>query len=146
MSATGAHIYFAWRWLAAALCVFALHSLYTAATRRKDLPPGPKRALFFGNALQFPKLDQHLKMAEWARQYGMHLAVDGCRTLNASGLVAGEIVYAEFFGQPTIIINTLEAATQLMGKGGAKYSDKPRLVYLNELYVHSRASVHGDII
>lgn len=34
------------------------------------------------------------------------------------------------------MINTLEAATELMGKGGAKYSDKPRLVYLNELYVH----------
>lgn len=70
MSAAGAHLDLILQWLAAALCTFVLYWLCTAATRRKDLPPGPRRTLFFGNALQFPALDQHLKMEEWARQYG----------------------------------------------------------------------------
>ncbi|EPT05741.1 hypothetical protein FOMPIDRAFT_1027275 [Fomitopsis schrenkii] len=114
MSDSDSQVYFALQCLGATLCISVLYSFYAAVTRRKDLPPGPKRAPFFGNGLQLPKLNQHLKMTEWARQYG-------------------DVVYAEFFGQPTVIINSVSAAATLMDNGGAKYSDKPRLVYLNEL-------------
>ena len=71
MPPLGSHIDAISQHLVAVLCVLTLYILCrSAAVKRKDLPPGPKRALFFGNALQFPKLGQHLKMAEWARQYG----------------------------------------------------------------------------
>ncbi|EPT05737.1 hypothetical protein FOMPIDRAFT_1045040 [Fomitopsis schrenkii] len=69
MSGLGSQIFFILKCLGATLCISALYSLCAAVTRRKDLPPGPKGAPFFGNGLQLPKLDQHLKMTEWARQY-----------------------------------------------------------------------------
>ena len=124
--------------IAITLCILALYSLYYAMCRRhKHLPPGPKGTLLFGNALQFPKLDQHLKMAEWACQYGRLRRYTGSE--HSMIVTTGDIVYVEFFGQPTVVINTFEAATKLMERGSAKYSDKPRLVYLNELYVQSCA-------
>ncbi|TFY69693.1 hypothetical protein EVJ58_g256 [Rhodofomes roseus] len=98
--------------VALALCV--LYSVYLKMSKRRDLPPGPPRVPFLGNIHQLPQLYQHKTFMEWAAQYG-------------------DVIYAEFFTQPTIIISSVKAAYDLMEKRGAKYSNRPRFVRNIEL-------------
>ncbi len=45
------------------------------------------------------------------------------------------MVYARLLGKEMIILNTLQAARDLLEKRSAIYSDRPRSVLLEELYV-----------
>jgi hypothetical protein len=47
----------------------------------------------------------------------------------------GDVVYARILGKEMIILNTQQAARDLMEKRSAIYSDRPRFVLLGELYV-----------
>ncbi|KAI0744945.1 cytochrome P450 [Earliella scabrosa] len=77
-------------------------------------PPGPPALPFLGNVHQLPMEYQPKKLAEWGRQYG-------------------DIVFARFFRTPAIILNSREAAEELLEKRSAKYSDRPRFILLNEI-------------
>ena len=46
-------------------------------------------------------------------------------------------MFARFFRTPAIILNSREAAEELLEKRSAKYSDRPRFILLNEMYVAS---------
>ena len=46
---------------------------------------------------------------------------------------AGDVVFLKLFRTPTIVINTLAAARELLDKRSAKYSDRPRMVLLAEM-------------
>ncbi|KAF8334675.1 cytochrome P450 [Cantharellus anzutake] len=71
------------------------------------LPPGPPKTFYFGNAHQIPSKFKYLKFMEWSKQYGdvMHLTV---------------------FGAPVIVLNSVEAVTDLLEKKSAIYSSRPR--------------------
>nr|ANC28041.1 cytochrome P450 [Polyporus umbellatus] len=77
-------------------------------------PPGPQTLPILGNMHQFPIEYQAQKLAEWGQKYG-------------------DIVFANFFWTPTIILNSREAAEALLEKRSAKYSDRPRFTLLNEM-------------
>ena len=47
-------------------------------------------------------------------------------------------MYLEFFGKPTVVINSQNVARELLEKRGAKYSDRPRMVTLVEMCVRCR--------
>ena len=47
--------------------------------------------------------------------------------------VTGDIVYAEAFGKPIIILNTLEAVNDLLDKRASYYTNRPELVVVGEL-------------
>ena len=97
---------------------------------RLPLPPGPRPKPFVGSELtseagrshaehapdvfDVPRSRPCLKYLEWAERYG-------------------PIVYLDVAGKPTIILNTYEAATDLMDKKGQIYSDRPRLIMVGEL-------------
>ena len=42
-------------------------------------------------------------------------------------------MFAKFFRTPAIILNSKEAAIELMEKRSAKYSDRPRFLLLKDL-------------
>lgn len=46
----------------------------------------------------------------------------------------GEIVYVHVLGRPMIILNSFDAAKELLEKRGVNYSDRPRLVFIQEMY------------
>ncbi|THH07845.1 hypothetical protein EW145_g3103 [Phellinidium pouzarii] len=46
----------------------------------------------------------------------------------------GDVIYINIFGRPVIVLNKVEHAIELMDKQGAAYSDRPRMVYLNEIF------------
>lgn len=56
------------------------------------------------------------------------------KTFTGWGNVYGDVVYAQLFQQPLVIIGSLRAAQELMEKRGAIYSDRPRFVLLQEIF------------
>lgn len=82
--------------------------------RRQPLPPGPKPHFLLGNATDFPKEAPWLTFEEWKKQYG-------------------DLVYINILGKSMLILNSQKSCVDLLDKRSAKYSDRPRLVMLNEL-------------
>ncbi|KAH9856166.1 cytochrome P450 [Lenzites betulinus] len=81
---------------------------------RRKLPPGPRGIPLLGSVLQLPSRFQEQKFTEWATQYG-------------------DVVYFKIFRTPMIVLNSIEAARDLLDKRSAKYSDRPRMVLFAEM-------------
>ncbi|ETW75666.1 cytochrome P450 monooxygenase 45 [Heterobasidion irregulare TC 32-1] len=82
--------------------------------RALPVPPGPKPWPFVGNITDLRPLELWVAAREWSQQYG-------------------EIVYTHLFGKGIIFLNNLDVVNDLLDKRAAIYSDKPRLVMVNEL-------------
>ncbi|CUA73702.1 O-methylsterigmatocystin oxidoreductase [Rhizoctonia solani] len=79
------------------------------------LPPGPRRWPVFGSIFSMPgDNDMREKFGEWKNKYG-------------------DVVYSRVLDQDIIILNSREAAFELLECRSYKYSDRPRLVMANEL-------------
>ncbi|PCH38759.1 cytochrome P450, partial [Wolfiporia cocos MD-104 SS10] len=85
--------------------------LRASIRRTSSLPPGPKRLPLVGNVHQLPIHHQHPKLAEWANQYG-------------------DMIYLQVFHKPLLVIDSVNAAIELMEKRSAKYSDRPHATRL----------------
>ena len=102
-----------------------LQRLWSWVYRRKanpmslPYPPGPKPLPLLGNLLDAPSSYYWLTYADWAKKYG-------------------DINHISIFGQHIVILNSIEACTDLLEKRSAKYSDRPRLPMINELCVDKR--------
>ncbi|KAF8869400.1 cytochrome P450 [Infundibulicybe gibba] len=79
---------------------------------RLPFPPGPKPTLLVGNASDIPTQKPWLVYAKWAEIY------------------RSDILHAEAFGKHIIILNSLEAATDLMERRASNYSSRPSLPML----------------
>ncbi|KZS91050.1 cytochrome P450 [Sistotremastrum niveocremeum HHB9708] len=80
---------------------------YLRNRRRLPLPPGPKGYPFIGNALEMPKSHEWHTYHEWGSRYG-------------------DVVHVSAFGQDVIILNSHEAAVDMMIKKSAICSDRPQ--------------------
>ncbi|KAI0712881.1 cytochrome P450 monooxygenase [Fomitopsis betulina] len=105
---------FAGQYAAVVVLLYILYCLRVRSSGVKDLPPGPKRVPFFGNALQLPQKDQHITMTQWSHRYG-------------------DVMYAEFFGNPALILSSAKAAIELVEKRSAKYSGRPSFFYFTNI-------------
>ncbi|KAI9454042.1 cytochrome P450 [Lactarius psammicola] len=74
----------------------------------RKLPPGPRRTPIIGNALQL--LDK-----KW-------LFSKDCKDR------FGEVMYLDAAGSPTIVLNSLKPAVELLERRSNNYSDRPRLI------------------
>lgn len=90
---------------------------------RRHLPPGPKPLPFVGNVFDLPSTQLERCFAQWGERYG-------------------DVVYIQLFGQPMVVLHTLEAARDLLEKRSAIYSDRPRFVLFSELMGWEAASTH----
>ncbi|KAI5122653.1 hypothetical protein M0805_007915 [Coniferiporia weirii] len=79
-----------------------------------NLPPSPPSDPIIGNARFMPLEFAWKTFADWSKTYG-------------------DVIYASVLGRPMLIINSVEAARDLMEKKGAIYSDRPRMFVLGEL-------------
>ncbi|CCL99952.1 uncharacterized protein FIBRA_01977 [Fibroporia radiculosa] len=93
------------------LCAFVVSH---TRLRNKKLPPGPSPLPIIGNLHQLPLEYKHQVFAEWAKKYG-------------------DIFYLNVFHKPTVVISSVQVAHDLLEKRGSKYSDRPRMVMLNEI-------------
>ncbi|KAI9061910.1 cytochrome P450 [Trametes sanguinea] len=86
----------------------------TPAGGGKRLPPGPGGLLLLGSVHKMPVKYQEKQFFEQGKQYG-------------------DVIYLKLFRTPTIVLNSLQAATDVLTKRSAKHSDRPRMVLLAEL-------------
>lgn len=48
-------------------------------------------------------------------------------------ILTGDVVYAEVFGSPVLVLNSLEAVNDLIDKRASTYSSRPQLYVIGEL-------------
>ena len=90
-----------------------------------------------GSAHKLPKENEWLVYEEWSAQLGLVYntivyapPADSSRTNVYAG---SDVLYFESWGRPNIVINSHEAASELLEKRSALYSDRPRWPMLVEL-------------
>ncbi|KAK0223484.1 cytochrome P450 [Armillaria fumosa] len=72
------------------------------------LPPGPKGLPLIGNLWDIPSEYPWLTYAKWSATYG-------------------DVLYLDTPGNPTIILNSAQATTELLEKRSGNYSDRPEM-------------------
>ncbi|KAK7437133.1 hypothetical protein VKT23_018756 [Stygiomarasmius scandens] len=101
-------------WEILAATISCLLFLYLVRSRNKvPYPPGPRGIPFLGNILQINPQKPWETFAEWRRTYG-------------------PVVFISLAGRPALILNTKEAAEDLLVRKAAIYSDRPRFVVSSE--------------
>ncbi|OJT11091.1 O-methylsterigmatocystin oxidoreductase [Trametes pubescens] len=96
------------------LLLLLLDNFAAASASTRKPPPGPRGLPVLGNALQLPTSLAEKMFHEW-------------------GKIFGDVVYFKIFRTPAIVLNSFEAARDLLDKRSAIYSDRPRLVLLMEM-------------
>ncbi|KIO33200.1 hypothetical protein M407DRAFT_18053 [Tulasnella calospora MUT 4182] len=78
-------------------------------------PPGPRPLPLVGNLFQAPQSRYALTWTEFGNRYG-------------------PLTWLTFPGQNFLVINSIEAAKELLEKRGLNYQDRPRWVMLRETW------------
>ncbi|KAI0776614.1 cytochrome P450 [Trametes elegans] len=122
--------YLSWKLLGAFVLPLSVYVLVKALLReQKTLPPGPPRLPLLGSVHKLPRHGQERTFAEWGKRYG-------------------DVIFLKLLQQPTIVLNSIEAARDLLDKRSAKYSDRPWLLLLREMLGLDSALVtipYGDL-
>ncbi|KAG7440108.1 cytochrome P450 [Guyanagaster necrorhizus] len=79
------------------------------------LPPGPKKSPFLGNLFDMPTSSEWEVYDRWCREYDT------------------DIIHLDVAGTSIVVLNTVEAATELLDNRSAIYSSRPRMTMVNEL-------------
>ncbi|EEB95491.1 hypothetical protein MPER_05535, partial [Moniliophthora perniciosa FA553] len=74
-----------------------------------NLPPGPTAEPLLGHLRLIPSQGQAEAFHQWAKIYG-------------------DVMYLRVFGRDMVVLDSFEAAQELLEKRGAKYSCRPRFV------------------
>ncbi|KAJ7454160.1 cytochrome P450, partial [Mycena latifolia] len=102
-------------WAGGALAA-TLYSLYLRRNRSQlPLPPGPTKLPLVGNLFDVPATFQWEKYMEWSKEYD------------------SDIIHLDLLGQSVIVLSSLEAATALLEKRSAIYSDRPDVPMVTDL-------------
>jgi hypothetical protein len=80
---------------------------------RLPLPPGPKPLPLLGNLFDIPTSREYEVYTGWGRDYG-------------------DVVHVNVLGQHLIIINSIEAADELLDQRSTIYSSRPFIPMLND--------------
>ncbi|KAJ7607876.1 cytochrome P450 [Roridomyces roridus] len=93
--------------------------LFTVLLLRKrsrlPLPPGPPKLPLLGNLFNHPSVSVWKIYMEWSKLYD------------------SDIIHVDIAGRSIIILSSMEAAVNLLDKRSAIYSDRARLLMVNEL-------------
>ncbi|KAK0421452.1 cytochrome P450 [Armillaria borealis] len=99
--------------LLASLGALVLYRLLSSTRRRPlPLPPGPKSLPLIGDLWDMPAEYPWLTYVQWAATYG-------------------DVCYLDTPGNPTVVINSDQAAADLFEKRSGNYSDRPDFTMLN---------------
>lgn len=96
--------------------VHVVFKVYSHLANRRVYPPGPKPRWIRGNKI--PKERQWLKFHEWSKIYGKYFNVDSDLSGSANRHNLGDVVYITIMGQPTVVLSSLRAASDLLDTRG----------------------------
>ncbi|PPQ80118.1 hypothetical protein CVT26_012168 [Gymnopilus dilepis] len=102
--------------------------------RMYDKPPGPPPLPIVGNVFDFPRQRPWETFSKWAQDYGKLLSF--LASINDLLELQGMFI----FGRPLVILNSLEAITDLLIDRSAIYSDRPYFPLL-DIVGHLEANV-----
>ncbi|KAI0061752.1 cytochrome P450 [Artomyces pyxidatus] len=91
------------------LFVFYLRARWARA--RLPYPPGPKPLPLIGNLFDFPRVTPWVTYRQMAKQYG-------------------DVISLRALGHVVVVLNSVDAARELLEKRGAIYSDRPAVPFL----------------
>ncbi|KAG9006557.1 hypothetical protein FRB90_009884 [Tulasnella sp. 427] len=97
-----------------ALTFFCLVLRRWASGRSIRYPPGPKPLPFIGNILDLPKSEFALTWTKFGKEYG-------------------PLTWLTIPGRNFLVINSVEAAKDLLEKQGSNYINRPRFIMMGEL-------------
>ncbi|KAL0958953.1 hypothetical protein HGRIS_014265 [Hohenbuehelia grisea] len=100
-----------------AFCLLVLHLIKWYTSRKSSnnnlpYPPGPKPLPIIGNALDIPRDTPWKAFAQWRDRYG-------------------DIIHLSALGKHVVVINSNQAAIDLLDKRSANYSDRPDIPMAN---------------
>ncbi|KAJ7190544.1 cytochrome P450 [Mycena pura] len=98
-----------------ALIIAAYYYFVQRGKSRLPLPPGPKKLPLVGNLFDMPSTFEWVKYMEWSKEYN------------------SDILHLDVAGTSIIVLSSTEAAIDLLEKRAAIYSDRARLLMVNEL-------------
>lgn len=104
----------------------------------KQYPPGPPGKFLIGNLKDVPSGgDQWLAYEKMSRDYGKYFVLCVLTWVDAVAhdRAGSDIIHLNVLGSHMLVLNSYEAARDLLEKKGGLYSNRPRFVVLNELYV-----------
>ncbi|KAJ3509592.1 hypothetical protein NLJ89_g5142 [Agrocybe chaxingu] len=96
--------------------IFVLLHIFSRKHSKKvaPLPPDPRKLPLIGNLLDIPREREWVAFTEWAERWG-------------------DIVSVSIFGEHLIVLNTAQAAFEILDKKSANYSDRPVLELAGEI-------------
>lgn len=99
--------------LIGSICAVVSSYLLSSFLRNKlpPLPPGPPADFIIGHIRFIPSHHQETLFYQWGKIYG-------------------DVMYLYILGKPIIVLNSVQAAVDLLEKRSANYSDRPRFVIL----------------
>ncbi|KAJ7644817.1 cytochrome P450 [Roridomyces roridus] len=102
--------------LTALLAIICCHRYLRRRSTGTPFPPGPPGLPILGNLLHLPSPTQHpwFKFTEWKD-------------------VFGDIVYLHGLGNSIVVLNSLDATTDLLSKHGHLYAERPVFTMVGEL-------------
>ena len=104
------------------------------ARKTPPYPPSPPAEPFLGHARLIPHRDQAAFFQGMRKTYGMcHISISEGQLVD--GINVGDVIYFHALGKSIVVLNSVQAATDLLDKRGAIYSDRPRLVLFVDMSV-----------
>lgn len=101
------------------LCVLLLFAWLRFKNRSKmrsnPFPPGPRKLPLIGSALSIPSSYQWIQFAKWAKAYG------------------SDLIHLDVFGTSIVVLNSYNAASDLLEKRSSIYSNRPKLIMATEI-------------
>ncbi|KAJ7146600.1 cytochrome P450 CYP621A2 [Mycena epipterygia] len=106
-----------------AICVAFFYFVALPRRRRAAMfPPGPPRDLVIGHLRYMPSADSALVFHEWAKTYGSSFRLRRGPLFDSP---SGDVIHLQVLGRSIIILDTYQAAVDLLDKRGLNYSDRP---------------------
>ncbi|TAQ89292.1 hypothetical protein B7494_g2367 [Chlorociboria aeruginascens] len=85
-------------------------TLFFTKSSPYPLPPGPPGEPMLGHLRVVPSHKPELAYAKWSKEYH------------------SDVLYFNILGQPVVVLNSVQAASDLLDKRGSNYCDRPRFV------------------
>ncbi|KPM38746.1 hypothetical protein AK830_g7818 [Neonectria ditissima] len=85
------------------------------------LPPGPPGEFLLGHTRMIPKDNTAAVYARWSKEY---------KPLTGTGTKDSDVIHVKSLGQSIVVLNSVDAAREILERKGANFCDRPRFTLL----------------